>query len=410
MANNFLMLKLKNLMYPVPIKSSLIFLYFIFYGDNFLYNKLFWTILFIWLIFIVACKKLLREIFKHEGLILETRGKDLSMKTRIFKYILTSELLRELFKLKLNYLLKILDLHMLNKPAFFSFQQYLPRLNVPNLNDTIKRYLRSVRPLLTDEAYEIVEKNALEFKGGIGEILHQDVIKKRDENWSESYVSEDWEQIRFLASRSSLMYGTSIYMTDTIYSPTSSQSSRASNLVHIMFKYREDIINQKHEPIRLRGIPICVAAYEKLFDTTRVPGIESDKLIHNKNSQHIAVLHKGLFSKLMVYNEGILLNAAEIQMQIEEILHAAVEISRPENFIASLTSLNRAEWGRIRKEYFSFGVNKRSLDQIENAAFVLALDEECYNFDLSSSSLEYGNYGKQLLVGNGFNRYAEHPC
>lgn len=111
----------------------------------------------------------------------------------------------------------------------------------------------------------------------------------------------------------------------------------------------------------------------------------------------------------MHYNEGILLNAAEIQMQIEEILHATVEISRPENFIASLTSLNRTEWGRIRKEYFSFGVNKRSLDQIEKAAFVLALDEECYNFDLSSSSLEYGNYGKQLLVGNGFNRYAEHP-
>ena len=226
---------------------------------------------------------------------------------------------------------------MLNKPSFFSFQQYLPRLNVPNLNDTIKRYLRSVRPLLTDEAYEKVEKDALEFKEGFGNILHQDVITKRDEFESESYVSQDWENIRFLSSRSSLMFGTSIYMTDTINSPTSSQSSRASNLVYIMFKYREDIINHKHEPIRLRGIPICVAPYERLFDTTRVPGIECDKLIHNKPSQHIAVLHKGLFYKVMVYNEGILLNAAEIQIQIEEILHATVETSRPENYIASLS-------------------------------------------------------------------------
>ena len=100
MANNLLMLKLKNLLYPVPVKSSLIFLYFIFFGDNFLTNKLFWTILFGWLILIVACKKLLRVIFKHEGLILETRGKDLSMKTRIFKFILTSELFWSAFYIK----------------------------------------------------------------------------------------------------------------------------------------------------------------------------------------------------------------------------------------------------------------------------------------------------------------------
>lgn len=298
---------------------------------------------------------------------------------------------------------KILVIQRLNKPTFFSFQQYLPRLNVPNLNDTINRYLRSVRPLMADDAYEKIKKDALEFKNTIGETLQRDLIKK----WakSENYVSENWEDYHFLRSRNSLMYGTNIYMTDIINSPTTSQSSRAANLVYIMFKYRDDIFTQKHRPIRIREIPICVAPYERLFDTTRVPGIETDKIVHNKNSQHIAVLHKGLFYKLTVYNEDILLNVAEIKIQIEDILNTRVKISRPENFISSLTSLNRTQWGHIRNEYFTFGINKWSLNQIENAAFVLALDEELYIYDLSSSSLEYGKYGKQLLVGNGYNRY-----
>lgn len=87
------MLKIKNLIFPVPIKSiSLILLYFILFSHNdFLTRKLFWAILFTWLIFIASCQLLLKIILKHKGLILETRGKDLSIKTRIFKSILKSK-------------------------------------------------------------------------------------------------------------------------------------------------------------------------------------------------------------------------------------------------------------------------------------------------------------------------------
>jgi carnitine O-palmitoyltransferase 1, liver isoform len=45
------------------------------------------------------------------------------------------------------------------------------------------------------------------------------------------------------------------------------------------------------------------------------------------------------------------------------------------------------------------------LNAIESAAFVLSLDDEPYIYDLKSSPEEYGTYGKQLLVGNGHNRW-----
>lgn len=85
--SNILMLKLKKLIFPVPIESSLIFLNFMFISfDHFL---IFFAT---WLVICVSLKLLLKIILKHEGLVLETRGKDLSMKTRIFKNILKCKL------------------------------------------------------------------------------------------------------------------------------------------------------------------------------------------------------------------------------------------------------------------------------------------------------------------------------
>lgn len=295
-----------------------------------------------------------------------------------------------------------LGLNKVNKPKFFSFQRSLPKLSVPNLNDTINRYLISIRPLLNDESYEKVFNEAFEFKNGIGKKLQRDLIRR---SWlKDNYVSEWWEKHHYLNSRESLMYGTNIYMSDNIHAPTTIQSARAANLVKIMIEYRENMF--MHDPIRLRNdlVPICVNQYKRLFNTTRIPGIEKDRVDHFKNSHHIAVICKGYFYKVTVIHENVPLNASELEYQIKQILNHANESDSVEKYIASLTSLNRTRWANLREEFFSSDINKLSLDIIESSAFVLALDEEDYIFDLSSTPEEYGKYGKILLVGNGYNR------
>lgn len=52
-----------------------------------------------------------------------------------------------------------------------------------------------------------------------------------------------------------------------------------------------------------------------------------------------------------------------------------------EEKLASLTAGNRDDWANARKEFFSSGINQTSLDWIEKAAFVVALDDIPYEYD-----------------------------
>lgn len=63
----------------------------------------------------------------------------------------------------------------------------LPSLPVPKLNQTINTYLRTVKPLITPEEYEVTQKVAREFAapGSIGEKLQQMLEEKgaKEANW-----------------------------------------------------------------------------------------------------------------------------------------------------------------------------------------------------------------------------------
>ena len=52
-----------------------------------------------------------------------------------------------------------------------------------------------------------------------------------------------------------------------------------------------------------------------------------------------------------------------------------------EEKLAALTAGERTAWAQARQEFFFRGVNRYSLDAIEKAAFVVALDDFPYEFD-----------------------------
>jgi len=104
--------------------------------------------------------------------------------------------------------------------------------------------------------------------------------------------------------------------------------------------------------------------------------------------------------------------------------------ARGEERLAALTAANRTEWAETRQKHFFRGTNRISLDAIEKAAFVVALDDVPYEYsEVSASSWRtkildslqanlylilacYQNdsskldqYGRILLHGNGCNRW-----
>jgi carnitine O-palmitoyltransferase 1 len=55
--------------------------------------------------------------------------------------------------------------------------------------------------------------------------------------------------------------------------------------------------------------------------------------------------------------------------------------AKGEEKLAALTAGERTAWAAARQEFFFRGLNRQSLDAIEKAAFVVALDDFPYEFD-----------------------------
>ncbi|XP_033222790.1 carnitine O-palmitoyltransferase 1, muscle isoform [Belonocnema kinseyi] len=343
--------------------------------------------LLLWLVVIYGIRYTLKLLFMYKGWMYESRGKGSSISRPTIIWF---------------YLVKLFS--GWNKPMLYSFQGSLPRLPLPTVDETMTRYLRSVRPLLDDENYIRMERLASEFKNGIAVKLQRYLILKSW--WSSNYVSDWWEEYVYLRGRSALMVNSNFYGIDAILMhPSRIQAARAAATIHSCLQYRRLIERQELEPILVQGlVPLCSWQYERLFNTTRIPGIDTDKLVHYQDAKHIVVYHKGRYFKLLIYYKNRILQACEIELQIQQILEDPSLPAEGEEKLASLTAGERTHWAQTRQRHFFKGVNRASLDLIEKAAFVVALDDIPYAFDKDHPD-QLDNYGRILLHGKGCDRW-----
>lgn len=201
-----------------------------------------------------------------------------------------------------------------NTPGLYSFQVSLPILPLPAVHDTLTRYLQSVHPLLDDENYKRMQGLAYDFETTIAPKLQKYLMLKSW--WSSNYVSDWWEEYVYLRGRSSLMVNSNFYGLDAIFiKTTDKQSARTAMISHLLLYFRRLIERQELAPVTVQGlVPLCSSQYERIFNTARVPGIETDKIVHYMDSNHIVVIHKGRYYKVIIYYKGRLLKPCEIQM------------------------------------------------------------------------------------------------
>uniref|UniRef100_W5KTA1 carnitine O-palmitoyltransferase n=1 Tax=Astyanax mexicanus TaxID=7994 RepID=W5KTA1_ASTMX len=292
------------------------------------------------------------------------------------------------------------------KPLLYSYQTSLPHLPVPPIKDTLDRYLESIRPLRSPADFERVSRLAAEFESSLGNRLQR--YLKLKALWATNYVSDWWEEYIYLRGRNPIMVNSNYYGMDYLYvTPTANQAARAGNTITALLLYRRKVNREELKPSRIPGtvIPLCAAQCERMFNTTRAPGEETDVLQHWEDSEYVAVYHKGRFYRLWVYLTGRLLSPREIQYQIQRILDDPSPPQPGEEKLGALTAGNRIPWARIRKQYFSSGVNKRSLDLIEKAAFFVTLDDEEEGMRGEDPAGNLDRYAKSLLHGKCYDRW-----
>ncbi|CAL8283413.1 unnamed protein product [Boreogadus saida] len=292
------------------------------------------------------------------------------------------------------------------KPLLYSYQTSLPHLPVPTIKDTLSRYLESVQPLLTGPGFERMTGLATQFESSLGNRLQR--YLKLKALWATNYVSDWWEEYIYLRSRGPIMVNSNYYGMDFLYvTPTSVQAARAGNTITALLLYRRKVNREELKPSRVPGtvIPLCAAQCERMFNTTRTPGIETDILQHWQDSECVAVYHRGRYFRLWVYQAGRLLSPREIQSQVQRILDDPSPPQPGEEKLGALTAGDRVPWSEVRKRHFGAGVNRRSLDVIERAAFFVTLDEEDQGMRGDDPAGNLDRYAKSLLHGKCYDRW-----
>ncbi|XP_077887754.1 palmitoyl thioesterase CPT1C isoform X3 [Ictidomys tridecemlineatus] len=264
-------------------------------------------------------------------------------------------------------------------------------------------YLESVRPVLSDEDFDWTTGLAQEFLKLQASLLQWYLWLKSW--WASNYVSDWWEEFVYLRSRNSLMVNSNYYMMDFLYvTPTPLQAARAGNAVHALLLYRRRLNRQEIPPNLLMGMrPLCSAQYEKIFNTTRVPGVQKDYIRHLQDSRHVAVFHRGRFFRVGTHSPNGLLSPRALEQQFQRILDDPSPACPHEEHLAALTAAPRGMWAQVRKSLKTQAA--QALEAVEGAAFFVSLVAEPAGLTREDPAASLDAYAHALLVGRGHDRW-----
>ncbi|XP_077837010.1 palmitoyl thioesterase CPT1C isoform X10 [Macaca mulatta] len=277
-------------------------------------------------------------------------------------------------------------------PMLFSYQRSLPRQPVPSVQDTVRKYLESVRPVLSDEDFDWTAVLAQEFLRLQASLLQWYLRLKSW--WASNYVSDWWEEFVYLRSRNPLMVNSNYYM----------MAARAGNAVHALLLYRHRLNRQEIPPTLLMGMrPLCSAQYEKIFNTTRIPGVQKDYIRHLHDSQHVAVFHRGRFFRVGTHSRNSLLSPRALEQQFQRILDDPSPACPHEEHLAALTAAPRGTWAQVRRSLKTQAAE--ALEAVEGAAFFVSLDAEPAGLTREDPAASLDAYAHALLAGRGHDRW-----
>ncbi|XP_054005673.1 carnitine O-palmitoyltransferase 2, mitochondrial [Hylaeus anthracinus] len=315
-----------------------------------------------------------------------------------------------------------------SKTPTMHFQPSLPRLPIPKLEDSCKRYLNAQKPLLSNEQLDKTTSYVNEFLTKSGIDLQKKLIAKDVKNLHTSYISEPWFDM-YLRDRKPLPinYNPFIVFAPEDNSLYNAQLVKATNLLisslRFMKSLKENILppevfhlNPKksdtdlfHTVTRLlpsriswygaylfKAYPLDMSQYHNLFNTTRLPKIEKDEIYQNTSARHVIVMRKGHFYSIDVLDEnGYIYEPKTIANCLKSIL----ENNRPANEcpIGVLTTAERNLWANTRTHLSEIG-NQDLLKKIDSAVFMMILDDVCLGTD-------YNKLVGTFLHADGTNRW-----
>lgn len=282
------------------------------------------------------------------------------------------------------------------------FQDSLPRLPVPSLDETAKRYLKSLHPLLSPAEYESSKKAVEEFvrPGGVGSKLQEKLIARREDAKTKNWIYEWWNEAAYLAYRDPIVPYVSYFYSHRDDRRRRNPSKRAAAITTSVLEFKKQVDAGTLEPEYMKKLPICMDTYKWMFNCSRVAAKPADypiKYPHQEN-KHVIAIRQNQFFKIQYEAGGKQLNTSELEQQFKRIYELAQRVPA----VGALTSENRDIWTNARDILLKASPNnKATLEAIESSAFVICLD------DAKPVTLE--ERAHQYWHGDGANRWYDKP-
>lgn len=291
-----------------------------------------------------------------------------------------------------------------SKPKMLRFEDSLPKLPVPTLEQTAQRYLKSLHPILSTEELKKSTAAVQEFvkPGGIGEELQKKLIAKAQDPNVKNWMIDWWNYAAYLGYRDPVIPYVSYFYSYNDDKKRRDPATRAAAITTAALSFKKMVDQKTLEPEYMRGAPISMDSYQYMFNCCRIPEKPADfpKQYNPEEHKHFVVVRKNQFYKIMHEVNGQQLSTAELEAQIRRVLELAKDNKVPA--IGALTSENRDVWTDARKVLIDADpANKAALETIESASFVVCLD------DTAPVTLE--ERAHQYWHGDGKNRFYDKP-
>ncbi|KPI40817.1 Carnitine O-acetyltransferase, mitochondrial [Cyphellophora attinorum] len=289
-----------------------------------------------------------------------------------------------------------------SKPAMLRFEDSLPRLPVPTLEETSKRYLKSLHPLLTKEEYAASEKavNAFSQSSSLGPTLQERLVARANDPKHKNWIADWWNEAAYLSYKDPVVPYVSYFYSFRDDRRRRNPAKRAAAITTAALEFKRQVDTKTLEPEYMRKNPIAMSSYQYMFNCSRVAAEPADYPIEYgpDGNEHIIVMRKNQFWKVQTHISGQQLNTSELEHQFSHIYKSA-EQSQP---IGAITSLPRDQGATARTHLLEASPsNALAYKDIESASFVVCLD--------SASPIILEERAHAYWHGDGANRWYDKP-
>ncbi|KAF2156146.1 acyltransferase ChoActase/COT/CPT [Myriangium duriaei CBS 260.36] len=302
-----------------------------------------------------------------------------------------------------------------SKPGItFAAQDKLPKLPIPDLESSLKKYLVALDPLQTPREHAETEACIAEFLKSDGPEL-QEKLKKYAQGKT-SYIEQFWYDSYLNFDNPVVLNLNPFFLLEDDPTPArNNQVTRAASLVVSALSFVRAVRKEELPPDTLRGQPLDMYQYSRMFGTARIPTENGCHIGQDPDSKHLVVMSHGQFYWFDVLddNSDLIMTEKDITLNLQTIIDDASQTpiqDAAKGAIGVLSTENRKIWSGLRDVLSrdEGSNNADCLNIVDTALFILCLDytepktasDLCMNMLCGTSEVEKG-----VQVGTCTNRW-----